>query len=112
MKQSKSLENNFNSGWSWRKWQKSGKGKKVRAELAELHMLSDKEANKEFDYKSEEKISNLKDILQQSGFSRETEYISIYLYLCMCVYGDRQTQTETERQRQRLYGIGSCNYGG
>lgn len=35
----------------------------MREELAELYMLSDKEANKEFDSKSEEKISNLKDIL-------------------------------------------------
>lgn len=35
----------------------------MREELAELYMLSDKGANKEFDSKSEEEFSNLKDIL-------------------------------------------------
>ena len=31
--------------------------------MAELHMLSDKEASDTFDFKSKEKISSLKDIL-------------------------------------------------
>lgn len=34
----------------------------MRQKLAELHMRSDEEANKAFNYKSEEKIPHLEDI--------------------------------------------------